>query len=109
MKVYAESSPSDRLLLVKALKKGGHVFAAIGMGIHDPTSLHAVCLYYHIKDNMSLLSLQPQLIVVFLAQDVSIAMGTRGTEAAKENFNIVILDDDFATIVKVSLYYAWLK
>ncbi|KAL0843913.1 hypothetical protein Bca101_017159 [Brassica carinata] len=75
--VYAESSPSDRLLLVKALKKGGHVFAAIGMGIHDPTSLHA---------------------------DVSIAMGTRGTEAAKENFNIVILDDDFATIVKVILW-----
>lgn len=43
-------------------------------------------------------------IIVFLAQaDVSLAMGFGGTAAAKGNSNIIILDDDFATIVKVSL------
>ncbi|CAH2070173.1 unnamed protein product [Thlaspi arvense] len=75
IRVYAQSSPSDRLLLVEALKKGGHVFAAIGMGIDDPTTL--------------------------LAADVSIAMGIGGTAAAKKNSNIIILDDKFATVVKV--------
>lgn len=54
-------------------------------------------------------SLQP-MIHVFLAQaDVSLAMGVGGTAAAKENSDIIILDDNFGTIVKVGLLYAWLK
>jgi len=50
------------------------------------------------------------MIRVFLAQaDVSLAMGVGGTAAAKENSDFIILDDNFATIVKVGLLYAWLK
>ncbi|KAL0843914.1 hypothetical protein Bca101_017160 [Brassica carinata] len=73
--VFAQSSPRDHLLLVEALKRTGHVVAATGMGIHDTKTL--------------------------LAADVSLAMGIGGTAAAKENSDIIILDDSFGTIVKV--------
>ncbi|CAH8335287.1 unnamed protein product [Eruca vesicaria subsp. sativa] len=73
--VLAQASPEDSLLLVKALKRKGHVVAATGMGIHDSKTLRTA--------------------------DVSLAMGIGGTAAAKENANIIILDDSFATIVKV--------
>jgi Ca2+-transporting ATPase len=83
VKVFAQSSPNDNLLLVQALKKRGHIVAATGMGIHDPKTLREA--------------------------DVSLAMGVGGTAAAKENSDFIILDDNFATIVKVGLLYAWLK
>ncbi|WZZ39354.1 hypothetical protein YC2023_035613 [Brassica napus] len=73
--VLAQASPEDSLLFVKALKRKGYVVAATGMGIHDTKTLHVA--------------------------DVSLAMGIGGTAAAKENSDIIILDDSFATIVKV--------
>ncbi|XP_019087637.1 PREDICTED: calcium-transporting ATPase 8, plasma membrane-type-like [Camelina sativa] len=76
--VLAESSPSDNLLLVEALTRIGHVVAATGMGIHDSKTL--------------------------LAAGVSLAMGIGGTTAAKENSDIIILDDNFATIVKCIIW-----
>ncbi|KAG7537704.1 P-type ATPase subfamily IIB [Arabidopsis suecica] len=76
--VFAQSSPSDNLLLVQALKKRGHIVAATGMGIHDPNTLREA--------------------------DVSLAMGVGGTAAAKENSDIIILDDNFATIVKCIIW-----
>ncbi|KAF3549974.1 hypothetical protein DY000_02001449 [Brassica cretica] len=75
VKVLAQASPEDSLLFVKALKRKGYVVAATGMGIHDTKTLHVA--------------------------DVSLAMGIGGTAAAKENSDIIILDDSFATIVKV--------
>lgn len=48
MKVLAQSSPNDNLLLVEALKERGDVVAATWMGIQDPNTLMAVCTY-HIK------------------------------------------------------------
>jgi Ca2+-transporting ATPase len=45
------------------------------------------------------------MIRVFLAQaDVSLAMGVGGTAAAKENSDFIILDDNFATIVKCIIW-----
>ncbi|KAG2333040.1 hypothetical protein Bca52824_004220 [Brassica carinata] len=73
--VLAQASPEDSLLFVKALKRKGYVVAATGMGIHDTKTLRTA--------------------------DVSLAMGIGGTAAAKENSDIIILDDSFATIVKV--------
>ncbi|EFH42207.1 hypothetical protein ARALYDRAFT_918363 [Arabidopsis lyrata subsp. lyrata] len=72
--VLAESSPSENLLFVKALKKRQHVVAATGMGIHDSETL--------------------------MAADVGLAMGIGGTAAAKEKSDIIILDGEFATIIK---------
>ncbi|KAK0600186.1 hypothetical protein LWI29_012587 [Acer saccharum] len=70
------SSPNDKLLLVKALRKSGHVVAVIGDDTNDAPALHEA--------------------------DIRLAMGIQGTKVAKESSDIIILDDSFASVVKVS-------
>ncbi|KAH9716135.1 calcium-transporting ATPase 10 plasma membrane-type [Citrus sinensis] len=74
--VMGRSSPNDKLLLVQALRKGGDVVAVTGDGTNDAPALHEA--------------------------DIGLAMGIQGTEVAKENSDIIILDDNFASVVKVS-------
>nr|XP_048333648.1 calcium-transporting ATPase 9, plasma membrane-type isoform X1 [Ziziphus jujuba var. spinosa] len=73
--VMGRSSPSDKLLLVQALRKKGHVVAVTGDGTNDAPALHEA--------------------------DIGLAMGIQGTEVAKESSDIIILDDNFASVVKV--------
>lgn len=73
--VMGRSSPNDKLLLVQALKRGGHVVAVTGDGTNDAPALHEA--------------------------DIGLAMGIAGTEVAKESSDIIILDDNFASVVKV--------
>ncbi|KAG0531958.1 hypothetical protein BDA96_04G066800 [Sorghum bicolor] len=73
--VMARSSPNDKLLLVKALKKKGHVVAVTGDGTNDAPALHEA--------------------------DIGLSMGIQGTEVAKESSDIIILDDNFSSVVKV--------
>ncbi|OAY83326.1 Calcium-transporting ATPase 8, plasma membrane-type [Ananas comosus] len=75
--VMGRSSPNDKLLLVQALKKKGHVVAVTGDGTNDAPALHEA--------------------------DIGLAMGIQGTEVAKESSDIIILDDNFASVVKASL------
>nr|GMC64894.1 calcium-transporting ATPase 10, plasma membrane-type-like isoform X1 [Ipomoea batatas] len=73
--VMGRSSPNDKLLLVQALRKNGHVVAVTGDGTNDAPALHEA--------------------------DIGLAMGIQGTEVAKESSDIIILDDNFASVVKV--------
>ncbi|WCJ42312.1 calcium-transporting ATPase putative [Euphorbia peplus] len=75
LSVMGRSSPNDKLLLVQALRKNGHVVAVTGDGTNDAPALHEA--------------------------DIGLAMGIAGTEVAKENSDIIILDDNFASVVKV--------
>ncbi|KAI4379676.1 hypothetical protein MLD38_005941 [Melastoma candidum] len=73
--VMGRSSPNDKLLLVQALKRRGHVVGVTGDGTNDAPALHEA--------------------------DIGLAMGIQGTEVAKESSDIIILDDNFASVVKV--------
>ncbi|XP_073119556.1 calcium-transporting ATPase 12, plasma membrane-type-like [Henckelia pumila] len=73
--VMARSSPFDKLLMVQCLKKKGHVVAVTGDGTNDAPFLKEA--------------------------DIGLSMGIQGTEVAKESSDVVILDDNFASVVTV--------